>query len=94
LQVPHSPHSSDDGVDIPDFMEKDDSNHSDDVIGQHNVSPLASSPGVAPLVIIGSFPISGEQLQGDIAPVTSPKVDAFANNIYNICVPPPLFFNY
>ena len=77
-------------------MEKDDSNHSDDVIGQHNVSPLASSPGVAPLVIIGSFPISGEQLQEDIAPVTSPKVDAIANNIYNICVPspPPPFFYY
>ena len=61
-------------------MEKDDSNHSDDVIGQHNVSPLASSPGVAPLVIIGSFPISGEQLQEDIAPVTSPKVDAIAKD--------------
>ena len=58
-QVPRSPHSSDDGVDISDVMERDDSSHSYDVIGQTDISPLARSPGVAPLVIVGSFPTSG-----------------------------------
>ncbi|GMY21117.1 hypothetical protein FCV25MIE_16358 [Fagus crenata] len=57
--VPRSPHSSDDGVDISDVMERDDSSHSYDVIGQTDISPLARSSGVAPLVIVGSFPTSG-----------------------------------